>query len=318
KKMRWIVKLKLCLTDSRGKNSPIKNVLLIVTAVLMLHLNWRLQNLSQSMNCETSCNRDDFVSCSQNGEIITKSSVREIGNPLTRKVFLTIGIPTVQRTFKNKTKSYLTSTINSLISNGTSKEELKNILIVVFLADTEKSARTNVKQELRSNFAKYLEMNLIHVISAPSSFYPRLKGLPSTLNDGPERMYWRSKQSMDYVFMFYYSQGLAEYYLHLEDDVAVEPNTVSQIRQFIDLRRDKKWDVLAFSSWGFIGKLFRDRDLRFFGRFIEKFYNEMPCDWLLYLYLQSRGGKSILDDKNSTYTKELFHHVGHQSSSLGT
>lgn len=232
--------------------------------------------------------------------------------------FLTIGIPTVQRTFKNKTQSYLVATLNSLLNNGTSEEDLKNILIVVFLADTEESARISVKQELRSNFAKYLEMNLIHVISAPASFYPRLRGLQSTLNDGPERMYWRSKQSMDYVFMFYYSQGLAQYYLHLEDDVAVKPNAMSQIRQFIDLRGDKKWDVLAFSSWGFIGKLFRDKDLRMLGRFIEKFYNEMPCDWLLYLYLQSRGGKNILDDKINSFTTELFHHVGHQSSSLGT
>ena len=28
---------------------------------------------------------DDFVSCSKGGEIITKTSVREIGNPLTKK-----------------------------------------------------------------------------------------------------------------------------------------------------------------------------------------------------------------------------------------
>ena len=28
---------------------------------------------------------DDFVSCSKGGEIITKTSVREVGNPLTKK-----------------------------------------------------------------------------------------------------------------------------------------------------------------------------------------------------------------------------------------
>lgn len=210
------------------------------------------------------------------------------------------------------------ATLSSLIINGSSEEDLKNILIVVFLADTEESARTNVKQELRSNFGKYLEMNLIHVISAPPSYYPRLRGLQSTLGDGPDRMYWRSKQVTDYIFMLYYSQGLAQYYLHLEDDVTVEPNTLSKIREFIDLRADKQWGLLAFSSWGFIGKLFRDNDLRMIGRYLEKFYNEMPCDWLLYIYLQSRGGKNILDDKSNTWPKELFRHVGHQSSSLGT
>ena len=158
-------------------------------------------------------------------------------------------------------------------------------------------------------------MNLIHVISAPSSFYPRLKGLKLTFGDGPDRLYWRSKQAMDYAFMFYYSQGLAQYYLHLEDDVMVMPNALSQIREFIDLRAGKQWGILAFSEWGFIGKLIRDSDLRLIGRYLEKFYNEMPCDWLLLVYLQSRGG--IYDNSNS-WTKELFRHVGHQSSSLGT
>ena len=233
-------------------------------------------------------------------------------------VFLTIGIPTVQRTFKNKTESYLVATLNSLIINGSSEEDLKDILIVIFLADTEESARINVKEELRSNFGKYLDMNLIHVISAPSSFYPRLTGLQSTLGDGPDRMHWRSKQVMDYVFMFYYGQGLAQYYLQLEDDVTVMPNALSQIREFIDLRAGKPWSVLAFSRWGFIGKLIRDSDLRLIGRFLEKFYNEMPCDWLLYIYIESRGGINLFGDESNTWTKELFHHVGHQSSSLGT
>jgi len=315
--MRWIVKLKLFLTDSRGKTSSFKNVLLIVLAMLMLQLNWKLQYLS---SCETyqTGGLDDFVSCSKRGEIITKTSVREIGKPLTKKVFLTIGIPTVQRTFKNKTESYLVATLNSLIIHGSSEEDLKNILIVVFLADSEESARINVMEDLRSNFGKYLDANLIHVISAPSSFYPRLTGLQQTLGDGPDRMHWRSKQAMDYVFMFYYSQGLAQYYLHLEDDVTVMQNALSQIREFINLRAGKQWGILAFSGWGFIGKLIRDDDLRLIGRYLEKFYNEMPCDWLLYIYLQSRGGMSILDDKSNTWTKELFHHVGHQSSSLGT
>ena len=209
-------------------------------------------------------------------------------------------------------------TLNSLLTNSISEEDLEDILIVIFLADTEESARMKVKEELRSNFAKYLEMNVIHVISAPSSFYPPLSGLKSTFNDGPERMYWRSKQSMDYVFMFYYSQGLTEYYMHLEDDVTAEPNFMSQIREFIDLKGDTMWDVLAFSNWGFIGKLFRDKDLRIIGRFIAQFYSDMPCDWLLYFYTHSRGGKILIKDKSAHWKTELFHHVGNQSSSLGT
>ncbi|XP_022788951.1 alpha-1,3-mannosyl-glycoprotein 4-beta-N-acetylglucosaminyltransferase C-like isoform X2 [Stylophora pistillata] len=313
--MRWKAKLYLCQT--RGNNSPSKTILLMITAGLMLHLNWRFQPSGVSMTCEVSCNVKDILSCSPLGKIITKTSVRELGKSLTRKVFLAIGIPTVERTHKNKTESYLTATLNSILTSGVSGDDLKDIIIVVFLADTEESARAIVKKKLLENFGKYLEMNLIHVISAPSSFYPRLKGIPSTFGDGPDRMYWRSKQSMDYVFMFYYSHGLANYYLHLEDDVRTEPNALSHIRKFIDQRGSDKWEVLSFSKWGFIGMLFHDDNLRLFGRYLEKFYSEMPCDWLLYNYYTSRGGKAIFRDKN-VYEKALFHHIGHQSSSLGT
>jgi len=297
----------------------VKTLLLILVAGFMLYFNWT--NRFVSMSCETRCKEEDFLSCSQNGsEVITKSGVREIGKPLTRRVFLTIGIPTVQRNFKNKTASYLVETLNSLLTPNLSEYDLEDLLIVVFLADTEKSAREDVKQIMKSHFGKYLDMNVIHVIAAPPSFYPQLIGLKQTLNDRPERMYWRSKQSMDYAFMFYFLDVLSKYYLHLEDDVVAEPNYMKQIRDFINLKSDTKWSILAFSHWGFIGKLIQEKDLRKFGRFIAMFYSEMPVDWLLLFYMKLEGGKHILDDKKKEFTwkTELFHHIGHQSSSLGT
>lgn len=207
-------------------------------------------------------------------------------------------------------------TLNSLFNNDITDEDLSNLLIVIFLADTKASAREQVKTLLRSNFGQYLERNLIHVIVAPPSFYPQLEGLERTLNDGQERMYWRSKQSMDYVFMFYYCQGLSQYYLHLEDDVISEPGYMKQIRHFIDLKGNTQWDVLWYSKWGFIGKLFHDKDLRNFGRFVTEFYSDMPVDWLLYFYINLLAGKQSRDD--AIWKTELFHHIGKQSSSLGT
>ena len=44
----YFSQLKLFFTDSRGKTSSFKNVVLILLAVLMLQLNWRLQHLSLS------------------------------------------------------------------------------------------------------------------------------------------------------------------------------------------------------------------------------------------------------------------------------
>lgn len=160
--------------------------------------------------------------------------------------------------------------------------------------------------------------NLISVSVELNSGMLFKKTLTQTLKDSPERMYWRSKQSMDYAFIFHYCQGLSQYYLHLEDDVTAEPNYMRQIRDFVARQGDAKWDVLTFSGWGFIGKLFQDKDLRKFARYITMFYNEMPVDWLLYLYSELQAGQSILGDKEHKGDSELFHHIGHQSSSLGT
>ena len=206
------------------------------------------------------------------------------------------------------------TTLRSLLSNGVDENDLEDILIVIFLADTEKSAREKVKQELVSNFDKFIKINVIHVISAPSSFYPRLEGLPRTFSDSQERMYWRSKQTMDYVFMFQYSHGLAEYYMQLEDDVRAEPDYRAQIRSLVDNMHNSKWAALRFSLWGFIGKLFRDDDLPNIARFMETFYNDIPCDWLLMSYTNFCGEIDV----DAASWKEIFHHIGSQSSSLGT
>lgn len=315
--MRWTVKFKLLFCDSKSKYSNIKLVLLILSAIFMLCLNWTQQTFETRRKDSST----DFLSCSQDGrEVITKSSVREIGEPTNKKVFLTIGIPTVQRIFNNTSAFYLVRTLNSLLNSDVADEDLSNLLIVIFLADTKASAREEVKTLLKSNFGQYFKRNLIHVIAAPPSFYPQLEGLQRTLNDGQERMYWRSKQCMDYVFMFYYCQGLSQYYLHLEDDVISKPDYMEQIRRFIDLKADTRWDVLWFSRWGFIGKLFQDKDLRNFGRFITMFYSEMPVDWLLFNYMGFRAGGRSFDDikKEIIWKTELFHHIGRQSSSLGT
>ena len=53
---------------------------------LTISLFNRRGSLFEGMNCKSSCSEDDVLSCSQNGaELITKSSVREIGKPIKRK-----------------------------------------------------------------------------------------------------------------------------------------------------------------------------------------------------------------------------------------
>lgn len=229
-------------------------------------------------------------------------------------VYLTVGIPTVERKYQNKTESYLTATLDSLLTK-LSPEDRQHVLFVVLLADTDKAARELVKRTLREKFEHYLDQNLIHVIAPPPSYYPQLQGLPRTMGDSQVRMNWRSKQTMDYVFLLHYCEGMSQYYMQLEDDVLVEANYVDEIRGFIDSRTDEKWAYLQFCTFGFIGKVFRNEDLRNFGRYLRLFYNDIPCDWLLFYYNTLHG---IAKDSGFYKGKELFVHIGHQSSSLGT
>ena len=59
----------------------------------------------------------------------------------------------------------------------------------------------------------------MQILQVSPSAYPPLTNLKRNYNDAPERVYWRSKQVVDFAFMFYYGKDLAQYYLQIEDDV---------------------------------------------------------------------------------------------------
>ena len=225
-----------------------------------------------------------------------------------------IGLPTVERLYQNKTASYLTQTLSQLIEH-IHPEDAGKVVVVVYLADELESKRMKVLQEVQTNFGKYLESGVVHVISAVERFYPQLKNLPETLGDGQTRMYWRSKQSIDYVYLLRYSKDLADYYMQMEDDVSCEVNYTKYIRDFMEEKRNDPWVSLSFTGWGFIGKLFRREEVASFADYLALLYNESPCDWLYNNYLEMKGRPQ---GYQMTRNPPLFHHIGHQSSSLGT
>lgn len=48
------------------------------------------------------------------------------------------------------------------------------------------------------------------------------------------------------------------------------------------------WFFINFSTTGGIGKFFRIEDLSFFSAYVQVFYQYMPIDWLIELYLAGR------------------------------
>ena len=226
-------------------------------------------------------------------------------------MFLSIGVPSISRRTNSSRAFYLNSTLTSLLTY-LHPEDVNDVIIVVYLADFEERSRAKIRQYLQTNFQSFINSGRLRVIEARASFYPPLSGLPRTFGDSSDRVFWRSKQVMDYVFLMRYCENLSRYYLQLEDDVFTEPNYTRVIRQFIQSRQ-ARWSWLEFCSSGFIAKLFRTEDLDLFARFFSLYYNDMPCDVLLW---NSPPVKYKQPGLQILYRPDIFHHIGKQSSRL--
>ena len=220
--------------------------------------------------------------------------------------YLTIGIPTVQR----KGISYLEGTLDSLILK-TFRRDIKDIVIVVFLADTNHSIIETKAEQLYVRYKKYVDKGFIQIMHPDHQFYPDFGTLERTFNDSEQRVAWRSKQNIDNAYLMTYSKVLSTYYLQLEDDVLPAEQYFIEINQFIELQTANRraWFCLQFTPLGFIGKLFRSRDLQIVSDFLLLFYSEHPGDMLLkYLKKLKTQFKDIMKQPS------LFQHEGKISS----
>ena len=169
---------------------------------------------------------------------------------------LIIGIPTVKR----KVESYLNKTVKSLLR---SHENDETFGILIFVGETDEQYVNQVGADIKARFDKYVETGRIEIISPQKSYYPNFEDTNSlnTLNDAPNRVLWRQKQNLDYVFLWMNSLGRSEFYIQLEDDVNSSENYLHFIYQKISTQTTS-WFALEFCGLGFIGKLFRTESLK--------------------------------------------------------
>ncbi|KAH0616001.1 hypothetical protein JD844_026735 [Phrynosoma platyrhinos] len=137
---------------------------------------------------------------------------------------------------------------------------------------------------------------------------------------------WRTKQNLDYSFLMLYAQPKGRFYLQLEDDIIAKPEYIQIINDFIKQQESREWMILEFSQLGFIGKLFRCRDLPLIVDFFLMFYKDKPIDWLLDHLLGVKVCNPEKDAKHCErqkdylrirYKPSLFQHVGIHSSLAG-
>ncbi|KAI8513800.1 Alpha-1,3-mannosyl-glycoprotein 4-beta-N-acetylglucosaminyltransferase C [Branchiostoma belcheri] len=241
--------------------------------------------------------------------VAVTDSVLIAGRQRQHKGFLTIGVPTVKR---DQNAMYLVTTLDSLI-NHTTEAERKQIVIVVFLADFDKDYNKDISSEISRRYPQHLNTGFMQVIQAPRSFYPTFEELKRKFRDSLERILWRSKQCVDYAFLFQYCRNMSEYYLQLEDDVISAENFLSSIKTYLDRVRLDAWTALEFSELGFIGKLFKSSDLQLLSGLFKLFYQELPVDILLHAFIR------IVQPtwKKFKHKPSLFQHVGLHSSLRG-
>ncbi|TDG45781.1 hypothetical protein AWZ03_007815 [Drosophila navojoa] len=238
-----------------------------------------------------------------------------------------LGVPTVHR----KHTKYLEQTLEQLIEYQTEFQR-SHCLIVVYIGETEASLVQSIWQQINGKFGRYLDDGLIDVISPPVSYYPDFKSIYITLNDDPERVRWRTKQNLDYMYLMTYAASRGSYYLQLEDDLSPAVGYLDYIIKLSTMQsnfrlaetRHRQWIVMSFCELGFIGKMFRSTEIKPFLSHVQNFYNDQPIDWLLESYVKlkccpwdSFQSKECIRDYQRYAihaSQSQFQHIGVESS----
>ncbi|XP_071313175.1 alpha-1,3-mannosyl-glycoprotein 4-beta-N-acetylglucosaminyltransferase B-like isoform X2 [Trachinotus anak] len=238
-----------------------------------------------------------------------------------RGVSVVLGIPTVKR----EKQSYLVNTLGSLLYSLTSSQR-QDLLIIIFVAETDSDYVSSLAETIRRNFPKEVQSGLLEVISPSQYYYPDFSSLQETFGDSKDRVKWRTKQNLDFSFLMLYAQDKGTYYVQLEDDVVAKAGYYDDMKTFATQEASKPWLYLEFSQLGFIGKMFRTRDLPMIAEFFLMFHRDKPIDWLLDHILWVKVCNPEKDEKHCNtqkallkqrYRPSLFQHVGLHSSLHG-
>ena len=197
----------------------------------------------------------------------------------------------------------MSSLVNHLPGHGTN-----GVSIIVCICDRHRACREDIKTNLTLTFFPHVKSGLIRIIETPETLYTPLSSLKRTFNDSKQRVWWRSKQNLDYSYLMEYCAQRSQYYLHLEDDVITVPNFINKIENYME-SVNRTWTMLEFSTLGFIGKFFKSRDVQRLSSLLKIFYNEQPCDYLIFYFL-----KLMLQMNRFIRIPSLFQHRGHFSS----
>lgn len=212
---------------------------------------------------------------------------------------LVIGLCTVS----NRKTSYLKDTLDSLIKNAKNKN---GMIIRLYHCDLkgQDNLRVGANQIRIEDLYEY-EINSGFLQIVRIDDHPVFENLPNNFGDNDIRVLWRTKQCYDYSEAFRLSHNVGKYYMHIEDDVIACKGYDSYIR--MEIEKSEDWATIWMAQGGFIGWLFKNKDLPKISSMLNVFREEMPCDWIaeyFALIMQRTGLKNI----HTNYS--IFQHIG--------
>ena len=79
--------------------------------------------------------------------------------------------------------------------------------------------------KINRTFIKEIQSGLIEVIQINPKYYPIISTYSKT-NETERRVFWRTKQNLDLIYLMNFCQSKGTFYVHLEDDIITRVSSI--------------------------------------------------------------------------------------------
>ena len=100
--------------------------------------------------------------------------------------------------------------------------------------DDETKSR-HLIQKINHTFHQDIKEGLFEIITVDPDFYPEISVFSKT-KESARRVFWRTKQNLDMIYLMSFCRSRGTFYVHLEDDIIARVINLVNFYQFITLK----------------------------------------------------------------------------------
>lgn len=236
---------------------------------------------------------------------------------------LVFGIPTVYRT-----QNYIHRTVAGLL-NGLAEGQSQSVVIALLNGQIP-AADHKLIPILQEKYKDQTANGQLLFLQVPTKHPQMRRPMRQNYDDELQRVYWRTKQVLDFAYLMETASKLGTFYIQLEDDLDVADNYVTEIAWWLATYYAEKsdWFMLSFYSagmyddrrsynpgdfFGFIGQLYRSQTIPELVKYFRDNCDKSPVDWLMRDYMLEK----VSNAKIIAHTPSVFNHIGKTSSLAG-